>query len=361
MTRKHNFSAGPAILPEQALKNGAQALKDYEGIGMSIAEVSHRSSEFENVLNDAVTKVRNLLKVPDDYAILFLQGGASLQFAMAPYNLLPSDGKAAYIESGSWAKKAIKEAKFFGDVEVTASSKDENFSYIPKDYKIPEDASYLHLTSNNTIFGTQMHSFPDTSVPLVADMSSDILSRPLDISRFGLIYAGAQKNLGPAGTTLVIVKKDLLGKVDRDIPTMLDYQTHIEKNSLYNTPPVFPIYICLETLKWIEQNGGLEGVQQNNKEKAELLYEEIDSNPLFVGTAAKEDRSYMNVTFVMKEEGLDEKFLEEAEKADISGIKGHRSVGGFRASIYNAMPKASVEALVNLMKDFAKKHSKAEA
>ena len=358
MERTHNFSAGPAILPEQALENGAEALRDYQNIGMSIVEISHRSAEFEEVMNEAEKSVRNLLKVPEDYAVLFLQGGASLQFAMAPYNLLPDGGKAAYLETGSWAKKAIKEAKFFGDVEIPASSKDANFNYIPKDYKIPEDASYLHVTSNNTIFGTQMHDFPDSKVPVVADMSSDIFSRPLDISKFGLIYAGAQKNLGPAGVTLVIVKKSLLGKIDRKIPTMLDYQTHVDKGSLYNTPPVFSIYMSLQTMKWIEQNGGLEGIQKKNREKAEMLYEEIENNPLFEGTAEKEDRSYMNVTFVMKEEGLNDQFLEEAKKANISGIKGHRSVGGFRASIYNAMPKRSVEALISLMKDFAKKHSK---
>jgi phosphoserine aminotransferase len=352
MSQVHNFSAGPAILPKDAIERSIQALRNFRNTGLSLVEVSHRSPEFDAVMQEAQDLVRFLFHVPDDYSVLFLQGGASTQFAMIPYNLLPEGGKAAYLNTGSWSKKAIKEAKMFGDVEVVASSEDKNFTYIPKDYQIPSDAAYFHITTNNTIFGTQIKNIPDSPVPLVADMSSDIFSRPIDISKFGLIYAGAQKNMGPAGTTLVIIKNSLLEKSGRQIPSMLNYKTHTDKNSMYNTPPVFAIYLSMEVLKWVKENGGTEIMNERNREKADLLYNEIDRNKLFTGTAAKEDRSDMNVTFVMTTEGLDEAFLKAAKEANISGIKGHRSVGGFRASIYNAMPKESIEALIKLMQDF---------
>lgn len=356
MSKKHNFSAGPAILPKEAIDNTIEALKNFKNTGLSLVEVSHRGKEFEESMDEACNIVRELLNVPDDYEVLFLQGGASMQFCMVPYNLLKESGKAAYLETGTWAKKAIKEAKLFGDVNIVGSSADKNFSYIPKDYTIPRDASYFHITTNNTIFGTQIQEIPyppaECDVPLVADMSSDIFSRPLDISKYGLIYAGAQKNMGPAGTTLVIVRKSLLGKSERAIPSMLDYKIHADNGSMFNTPPVFAIFLSLETLKWVKKMGGVGEMEKRNKIKADLLYDEIDRNPLFEGTAANEDRSVMNVTFVMTQEGLDEKFLNAAKEAGLSGLKGHRSVGGFRASIYNAMPLESVEVLVGLMRDF---------
>ncbi|MEL6924903.1 MAG: 3-phosphoserine/phosphohydroxythreonine transaminase [Bacteroidota bacterium] len=354
-TKKHNFFAGPAILPATVLEQAAQAALDFDGMGLSILEISHRSPQFASVLEEAESLTRELLGVSDDYAVLFLTGGASSQFYMTAMNVLNSTATACYVDTGSWSTKAIKEAKHFGNVEVLASSKESNFNYIPKDYAVPEDATYLHLTSNNTIYGTQYNWWPDTKVPFVADMSSDIFSRPIDVERFGIIYAGAQKNLGPAGTTLVIVRKDLLGKVDRSIPTMLDYNTHIKKSSAFNTPPVYPIYVCMLTMRWLKANGGVAAMAERNQKKADLIYNEIDSNPLFTGTAAKEDRSKMNVTFVMTKPELEADFLKAAAEAGCVGIKGHRSVGGFRASIYNAMPYESVEVLVNLMKDFAAK------
>lgn len=352
----HNFSAGPAILPAEVIEQSAQAAKDFNGMGLSILEISHRGAPFTAVMKEAEALMRELLDISDDYAILFLTGGASTQFFMSAMNLLNEDETACYVDTGTWSSKAIKEAKLFGKVNVLASSKDKNYTYVPKGYDIPTDARYLHLTSNNTIFGTQLHTYPETDVRLICDMSSDIFSRPIDVSRYDLIYAGAQKNLGPAGTTLVIVKKDVLGKVNRAIPTMLDYRTHIAKSSAFNTPPVFPIYVCMLTMRWLKANGGVVAMQQRNEEKAAILYNEIDANPLFTGTTAVEDRSLMNVTFLPTNSDLSGAFIEACTAAGCSGVKGHRSVGGFRASIYNAMPKESVQVLVDVMKDFTQKH-----
>lgn len=349
MTKIHNFSAGPAILPQVAIHAGIEALKNFDGMGLSLIEVSHRSKEFVKVMDEARALSKELLGVGDDYEALFLQGGASTQFLMVAYNLLNT--KAAYTETGTWAKNAIKEAKLFGQVEIVGSSADKNYNYIPKGYKIPEDADYFHITSNNTIFGTQVHEFPESPVPMVCDMSSDIFSRPVDGNKFDLIYAGAQKNIGPAGTTLVVVKKSLLGKVNREIPTMMKYETHISKESMFNTPAVFPVYVTLQTLKWINSIG-LDKMGLRNSAKADLLYNEIDSNPLFSGVSAVEDRSIMNATFVLNDEALNDKFLDACKEAKISGIKGHRSVGGFRASMYNALELDSVKALVNVMQTF---------
>ncbi len=356
--KKHNFSAGPAILPETVFEQAAEAVRDLNGIGLSLLEISHRSPEFTAIMNEAVALVRDLLRIGDDYSVLFLTGGASSQFFMTAMNLLSEDETAAFVDTGSWSSKAIKEARYFGNVEVVASSKEDGYSHIPKGYSVPAYAKYLHLTSNNTIFGTQYHEWPKTEVPFVCDMSSDIFSRPLDINRFDLIYAGAQKNMGPAGTTLVIVRNEALGKVDRKLPSMLDYRTHIEKNSLFNTPPVFPIYVSMLTMRWIKANGGLEAMAKHAAERARLLYHEIDVNPLFRGTAKAEDRSLMNATFLLAKgrEELQDDFLNACKAAGIAGIKGHRSVGGFRASMYNAMPLASVQLLVDVMQDFAKKH-----
>jgi len=353
--KKHNFSAGPSILPDFTVKECVKAVNELNDIGLSLLEISHRSAEFMAVVDEAQALIKELLNVPDGYEVLFLQGGASMQFCMIPYNLL--EGKAAYIDTGSWANKAIKEAKIFGEVEVLGSSKETTYNFIPKDYEVPSDVDYFHITTNNTIYGTEIHEDYDVDVPLIADMSSDIFSRPVDVSKYDLIYAGAQKNLGPAGVTLVIIKKDILGKVSRTIPTMLDYNTHIDKGSMFNTPPVFPIFASLQTLKWLKANGGLEAMYQKNKKKSDLIYNEIDTNDMFEGTAALEDRSIMNVTFVMKNKDLEPNFLKFATERGCSGIKGHRSVGGFRASIYNAMPYESVEHLVNAMKEFAQKYS----
>jgi len=355
MTKVHNFSAGPSILPQEAIEESIEGLRNFKNSGIPVVSVSHRSPEWEEQMKESKQMVKDLLNVPDNYEILFMQGGASLQFCMVPYNLLSESGKAYYLNTGSWAKKAIKEAKIFGNVEIAGSSEDQNFNYIPKDFHCPNDAAYLHLTPNNTIFGTQIKEFPNCGCPVVADMSSDIFSRPIDVSKFDLIYAGAQKNLGPAGATLVIVNKDILGKVDRTIPAMLDYNTYIEKDSLYNTPPVYNIYLSYLTLKWLKEQGGLEGIQKQNEKKARIIYDEIDDNPLFEGTAAKEDRSMMNATFVMKEQEMESEFLKYTEEKNIVGVKGHRSVGGFRASIYNAMPKESIEYLAETMREFAKK------
>ncbi len=352
--KKHNFYAGPSILPEFTKENTAEAVMNFAGTGLSVMEVSHRSKEFVAVMDEAVALVKELLKVPEGYSVLFLQGGASLQFLMAPYNLM--DKKAAYLNTGAWSKKAIKEAKFFGEVVEVASSADANFNYIPKSYEVPADASYLHYTSNNTIFGTKVDA-PDVNIPLVADMSSDIFSRPLDVAKYDLIYAGAQKNLGPSGATLVIVKDEALGKIDRPIPTMLDYRTHIASESMFNTPATLPVFASLQTLRWLKELGGVEAIEKVNIEKAALLYDEIDRNKLFASTVPnKEDRSLMNVTFVMAPEfaELEKEFLEFATSKGMVGIKGHRSVGGFRASIYNAMPADSVKALVETMQEFEK-------
>ena len=353
---KHNFGAGPGILPHEVLKQAAEAVIDFNGIGLSILEISHRSPEFEAVMNEAVSLVKELLKVPQGYSVIFLQGGASLQFSMVPYNLLPQGKTAAYLETGVWANKAIKEAKIFGTPVVVATDKENNFKQIPKNYTIPEDAAYFHVTSNNTIYGTQLHQFPKSPVPMVADMSSDIFSREINVADFGLIYAGAQKNMGPAGATVVIVKDEILGKAERAIPSMLNYQLHIENGSMYNTPPVFAIYVSMLTLRWIKANGGVAAIAKANEAKAKAIYKEIDRNPLFKGVCAVEDRSVMNVCFVLEKPELEKLFLKFAEERDLVGIKGHRSAGGFRASIYNALPITSIHALVDAMQEFAEKN-----
>ncbi len=354
--KKHNFNAGPSILPQFTIENTAKAILDFNGIGMSIMEISHRSKDFQPVMDEAEALFAELLDIPAGYKVLFLGGGASLQFCMVPFNLM--EKKAAYLNTGTWASKALKEAKMFGEVVEVASSKSANFNFIPKDYTIPADADYFHITTNNTIFGTEIRKDIDSPVPLVADMSSDIFSRPVDVSKYGLIYGGAQKNLAPAGVTFVIVKEDLLGKVSRPIPTMLDYRTHIAEGSMFNTPPVVPVYAALQTLKWLKNLGGLKVMEKINIEKADILYNEIDRNKLFKGTAATEDRSIMNICFVMNEEyqALEDEFGKFAAERGMEGIKGHRSVGGFRASTYNALPKESVQALVDCMKEFEAKH-----
>lgn len=354
--KKHNFYAGPSILSEYTIKNTADAILNFADTGLSLLEVSHRSKEFTAVIEEAAQMVKELLEIPEGYHVLFLGGGASMQFCMVPFNILKK--KAAYLETGTWAVNAIKEAKLFGEVEVVASSKDANFSYIPKDFVIPADADYFHFTTNNTIFGTEVRKDIDSPVPLVADMSSDIFSRPVDVSKYDIIYAGAQKNLAPSGVTIAIVKEDALGKVERAIPTMLDYRTHIKKGSMFNTPPVLPIYSALQTLKYYKSLGGLKEIEKMDVAKATKLYDAIDSSKLFQGTAAVEDRSIMNVCFVMKPEyvELEKEFVEFATSKGMVGIKGHRSVGGFRASIYNALPMESVDALVAAMKEFEAKH-----
>jgi len=355
--KKHNFNAGPAVLPRIAIENTAKAILDFNGIGMSILEISHRSKDFQAVIDEAEALMKELLNIPDGYKVLFLGGGASLQFAMVPFNLL--EKKAAYLETGVWAKKANKEAKQFGEVKIVASSGDKNFTYIPKGYEIPKDADYFHITTNNTIYGTEIREDIDSPVPLVADMSSDMLSRPVDVSKYVLIYGGAQKNIGPAGATFVIVREDILGKVTRTIPTMLDYRTHIPEGSMFNTPPVLPIFTINETLKWIKSIGGLKKMEEINIAKAKLLYDEIDRNKMFVGTAEKDSRSLMNICFVMAEAYKDKEdaFMDFTKTKGMIGIKGHRSVGGFRASTYNACPMESVQALVDCMKEFEKANS----
>lgn len=355
--RKHNFNAGPSILPREVIEKAAAAVLDFDGIGMSILEISHRSKEFDAVMNEAVALFRELLNIPDNYHVIFVGGGASTQFFHVPYNLL--EHKAGYINTGVWAKKAMKEAKNFGQVEVIASSEDRNFTYIPKNVEIPSDLDYLHITTNNTIYGTEYHTDIDSPVNLVADMSSDILSRRVDVSKYALIYGGAQKNLGPAGVTFVIVRDDILGKVSRPLPSMVDYRNHIANNSMFNTPPVFPIYVVRETLKWLKSIGGVDEIHRRNVEKAELLYNEIDRNKLFRGTAEKEDRSIMNICFVMNPEyeALAPEFLEFTKAKGFVGVKGHRLVGGFRASCYNALPRESVEALVAAMQEFESLHA----
>ncbi len=355
--KKVNFSAGPSILPQQTIEETAKAILDFNGSTLSLMEVSHRSKDFIAVMDEAIDLFKELLNIPQGYSVVFLGGGASLQFCMVPFNLL--EKKAAYLNTGTWASKAMKEAKFFGEVVEVASSKADNFTYIPKDYTIPTDADYFHITTNNTIFGTELHTDLDSPVPLVADMSSDIFSRVIDVSKYGLIYGGAQKNLAPAGVTFVIVKDELLGKVSRQIPTMLDYRTHIENGSMFNTPPVVPIYAAMQTLRWLKANGGVPAMEKINKEKAALLYAEIDRNPMFKGTCAIEDRSLMNVCFVMADEFKDKEadFLAFSKEKNLDGLKGHRSVGGFRASIYNAMPVEGVQALVNTMQEFEKKNA----
>ena len=354
--KQHNFSAGPAILPQSVMREASQAVKNLNGEGLSVLEISHRSSAFTEIIQEAEALTRELAGIDDNYAVLFLSGGASSQFYMAPMNFLADHETAAYLDTGAWSTKAIKEAKNFGNIDVLASGKDCNYSQIPKRYRKPKDAVYFHLTSNNTIFGTQIHKFPEVDMPLVCDMSSDIFSRPFDINKFGLIYAGAQKNLGPAGVTLVIVKKDWVGRTGRSLPSMLDYQTHIDRGSTFNTPPVFPIYVLMLTLRWLKSKGGLTGIQRLNRSKARLIYKEIDDNPCFTGTAHKKDRSQMNACFVPTKEEFAAPFLEMCKEAGINGVKGHRSVGGFRASIYNAKPRKNVKALVDVMQAFAQKY-----
>ncbi|NQU54287.1 MAG: 3-phosphoserine/phosphohydroxythreonine transaminase [Bacteroidetes bacterium] len=353
--KKHNFYAGPSILPEITKEKTAEAAMNFAGTGLSVMEVSHRSKEFVAVMDEAQALVKELLNVPEGYSVLFLQGGASLQFLMAPYNLM--NKKSAYLNTGVWAKKAIKEAKFFGEVVEVASSADANYNYIPTGYTVPADASYLHITTNNTIYGTQMSAEPQVDVPLIGDMSSDIFSRPIDVAKYDLIYAGAQKNLGPSGATLIIVKDGALNKMERTIPTILNYQTHIASGSMFNTPSTLPVFACLQTLRWLKENGGVEAMEKTNIEKAAILYDEIDRNKLFASTVPNvEDRSKMNVTFVMTPEyaELEKEFMEFATANGMIGIKGHRSVGGFRASIYNAMPAESIKALVATMQEFEK-------
>lgn len=348
--KKHNFSAGPSILAPEVFQKAFQALLDFEGTGLSVIEVSHRSPEFVRVIERARALALEIAGLDDSYTTLFLQGGASMQFLMVPYNLLET--KAAYIDTGTWANKAQKEAALFGNTEVIASSKADGYKYIPKNVSVPTDANYLHITTNNTIYGTEFHSLPQTDIPLIADMSSDIFSRPLDYKQFSLIYAGSQKNLGASGSTLVIVKKDILGKVSRKLPSMMDYQLHIKNDSMFNTPSTFAVYVNLLVLEWIQAQGGLQALGKRNQAKADLLYGEIDRNPLVVGYANKEDRSLMNVVFNLTDESTKERFDTLCKKANISGIKGHRSVGGYRASIYNALPLESVQVLVDVLKEF---------
>ncbi len=354
--KKYNFGAGPSILPQEAMKATADACIEFDGMGLSLMEISHRTKQFQAVMDEAQALFKELLNIPEGYSVLFLGGGASMEFCMVPFNLL--EKKAAYLNTGVWAKKAMKEAKLFGEVVEVASSADANYTFIPKDYTVPADADYFHVTTNNTIYGTELHTDLDSPVPMVADMSSDIFSRPIDVSKYNLIYGGAQKNLSMAGVTFVIVKDECLGHVSRAIPTMLDYRTHVDKGSMFNTPPVVPIYCALQTLRWIKAQGGVKEMERRAHERADLLYAEIDRNPLFKGTAVKEDRSLMNICFVMADEykELETEFLEFATSKGCHGIKGHRSVGGFRASCYNAMPLKGVQTLVACMQEFEKAH-----
>ncbi len=356
--KKYNFGAGPSILPQEVMKATAEACVEFQGMGLSLMEISHRTKEFQAVMDEAQALFKELLGIPEGYSVLFVGGGASLEFCMVPYNLM--NKKAAYLNTGVWAKKALKEAKLFGEVVEVASSADANYTFIPKDYTVPADADYFHITTNNTIYGTELHEDIDSPVPLVADMSSDIFSRPVDVSKYGMIYGGAQKNLSMAGVTFVIVKDELLGKVERPIPTMLDYRTHVDKGSMFNTPPVVPIFCALQTLKWIKAEGGVAEMERRAKARAEVLYAEIDRNKCFQGTVTvKEDRSYMNICFVMADayKELEADFLKFATERGMSGIKGHRSVGGFRASCYNAMPLEGVKALVECMQEFEQLHA----
>ncbi|MCB4799966.1 3-phosphoserine/phosphohydroxythreonine transaminase [Neotamlana laminarinivorans] len=352
--KKHNFSAGPCILPQEVLQKASQAVLDLDNSGLSLIEISHRSKAFVDIMENARALALELLGLEGKgYKALFLQGGASTQFLMVALNLL--EKRAGYLNSGTWAAKAIKEAKIYDDIYEVASSKDANYNYIPKGYDIPEDYDYFHCTSNNTIFGTQMKEFPNSPIPMVCDMSSDIFSRSLDFSKFDLIYAGAQKNMGPAGTTLVVVKEDILGKVSRKIPSMMDYKTHIDKGSMFNTPPVFAVYTSMLTLEWLKGQGGIAAIEKENEKKARLMYSEIDLNPLFKGFAAKEDRSLMNATFTLENENLKETFDTMLKEAGVNGLNGHRSVGGYRASMYNALPLDSVKVVVEVMSELESK------
>ena len=353
--KKHNYSAGPCILPQDVFEKSAQAVLNFNNSNLSLLEISHRSKDFIKIMDEARALALELLGLEGKgYQALFLHGGASLEFLMVPSNLMKVDGKAAYLDTGTWANNAIKEAKLFGETIVVASSKDQNYNNIPTDYSIPTDANYFHCTSNNTIFGTQMKSFPKANIPIVCDMSSDIFSRTLDFTQFDLIYAGAQKNMGAAGTTLVIVKEEILGKSGRNIPSFLDYEKHIKAESMFNTPSVFSVYTCLLTLQWLKNKGGISEIEKNNEAKANLLYNEIDRNPLFYGTANQNDRSNMNATFLLVDEKNQERFDMMWKEAGISGLAGHRSVGGYRASMYNALPLESVQVLVDVMKELEK-------
>jgi phosphoserine aminotransferase len=355
MSKVHNFSAGPGILPAEVLKEASESCINFNNLNLSLLEISHRSKDYIAVMEEAMALGKELLNLNDDYSIIFLGGGASLQFAMVPYNLLTENGSAAYVNSGVWATKAIKEAKMIGNTKVIASSEDKKFSYVPKGYDIPSDADYLHITSNNTIYGTQMSEYPESPIPVVCDMSSDIFSRVVDGKKFGLIYAGAQKNMGPAGSTMIAVRRDLLGKTNRQMLSMLDYRIHIKAESMYNTPPVFPVYVSMLTMRWLKNNGGIEQMEKINNQKASTLYAEIDRNAMFEGTAELGSRSKMNVTFVMKDASLEPEFDKLWKEANLSGLRGHRDVGGYRASLYNALPLESVQVLVDVMKEFETK------
>lgn len=353
----HNFNAGPSILPRQVFEQASQAVLDYNNTGLSILEIGHRTSTFQAIMDEARALVKELMQLSDNHEVLFLHGGASTQFMQVPMNLLDDKKTSAYADTGVWGQKAVKEAKLFGNVEVVCSGKESNYTVIPKDFAIPNDATYFHITTNNTIYGSQWQKIPKVSIPLIGDMSSDIFSRVIDFNSFDLIYAGAQKNMGPAGVNLVVVNKNILGKIKRPIPTIMDYRNHIKEGSMLNTPPVFAVYVCMLTLRWLKEQGGVAAIEKKNMEKAALLYEEIDRNPLFTGTVAKEDRSKMNVCFVMHDGTLEEKFLAFVKEKNIVGIKGHRLVGGFRASLYNALPISSVQVLVDAMKSFAQQHA----
>lgn len=357
MNKVHNFSAGPGILPQEVLQQSADACINFDNMNLSLLEISHRSKNYVKVMDEARQLVKDLFEVNDDYEVFYLGGGASMQFAMVPYNLLTDGGTAAYVNTGVWATKAIKEAKIIGNVNVIASSEDKKFNYIPKGFTIPNDADYLHLTSNNTIYGTQYKSFPKSSIPLVCDMSSDIFSRKVNANDFALIYAGAQKNMGPAGSTMIMIRKDVVGKATRKKLSMLDYQVHIKGESMFNTPPVFPVYVSMLTLRWLKNNGGVEWIEKINQEKADTLYAEIDRNSCFTGTVEKEDRSNMNVCFLPTKPEYEALFDKIAKEYNIDGIKGHRDVGGYRASLYNALPLESVQVLVKAMQEFEKLHA----
>jgi phosphoserine aminotransferase len=350
---KHNFNSGPSILPKIVFEEASRAVLEYNNTGLSILEIGHRTPLFQSILDEAVATAKELMQLDDDHEILFLHGGASTQFFQVPMNLLDDKETAAYLDCGTWGTKSIKDAKLYGNVAVLGSSKDKNYTYIPKGYAVDPTNKYCHLTSNNTIEGTQMHQWPDTNVPLVCDMSSDILSRQLDFNRFSLIYAGAQKNMGAAGVNMVIVKKEILGKVSRPLPVMMDYRQHIANGSLLNTPPVFAVYVCMLTLRWLKSLGGIDAIEPVNNQKAKLLYDTLEATPVFIPTVAVEDRSLMNVVWIMEDKALEEEFLALCKQEGMVGIKGHRSVGGFRASLYNALPLSSVEALVQMMQHFA--------
>lgn len=353
----HNFNAGPSILPQQVFHEAAQAVLNYNNTGLSILEIGHRTPTFQAIMDEARALVKELMHLNDTHEVLFLHGGASTQFMQVPMNLLDTKDSAAYADTGVWGQKAIKEAKLFGNVSMVCSGKDSNYTVIPKDFAVPNDAAYFHITTNNTIYGSQWQKIPSVSIPLVGDMSSDIFSRVIDFNAFDLIYAGAQKNMGPAGVNLVVVNKNILGKIKRAIPTIMDYRNHIKEGSMLNTPPVFAVYVCMLTMRWLKEQGGVAAIEKKNEEKASLLYAEIDANPLFTGTVAKEDRSKMNVCFVMQDAALETEFLSFVKEKNIVGIKGHRLVGGFRASLYNALPLSSVEVLVEAMKSFAQLHA----